>query len=244
MTQFLVYNPSEGNAVASAAEDGNVATVGSRHCCGCRACAATLWRKGVADNCLSREATRDYADNCPRLWPRLISVGQMICHRCGIAVDFDAPDATDGTKQCGGLQSTTAGKGRASHGAAKWRLSRPTPDMLYEAEKQLERAGMELKLAATENNMAPHVEKDREAKAEFLRQAQAQLAQLEAQNTTPASRYGCYYCYVVEEHLSCCKCARALGCYNEPPCRHCEKHIPRVEKETPANLLSYVPLQI
>lgn len=164
----------------------------------------------------------------------------MICHRCGIAVDFDA---MGGTKQCEGLQSTTAGKGKASHGAGKWRLSRPTPDMLYEGEKQLQRARMEFDLAATTSNRAPDVEKEKEAKAALLHQAQAELAQLKAQNTTPASQYGCYYCYVIEEHLSCCKCARALGCYNEPPCPRCETHMPKTEKEHPAILLTYLPLQ-
>lgn len=184
---------------------------------------------------------QDRTDGFPCLWRRLtISVPPMICHRCGIAVDFDA---MGGTKQCEGLQSTTAGKGKASHGAGKWRLSRPTPDMLYEAEKQLQRARMEFDLAATTSNRAPDVEKEKEAKAELLHQAQAQLAQLKAQNTTPASQYGCYYCYVIEEHLSCCKCARALGCYNEPPCPRCETHMPKTEKENPAILLTYLPLQ-
>jgi len=92
---------------------------------------------------------QDRTDGFPCLWRRLtISVPRMICHRCGIAVDFDA---MGGTKQCEGLQSTTAGKGKASHGAGKWRLSRPTPDMLYEAEKQLQRARKN-----TLSSRAPH----------------------------------------------------------------------------------------
>jgi hypothetical protein len=49
---------------------------------------------------------------------------------------------------------------------------------------------MEFDLAATTSNRAPDVEKEKEAKVELLHQAQAQLAQLKAQNTTPASHMG------------------------------------------------------
>ena len=155
-----------------------------------------------------------------------------ICHRCGISVD---PDSKEQTKQsrCGGLQKwfstdpaneSIIGKGKASHAVGKWKLLRPTPDMLREAEKICQRAKMAFDLALLPNS-APGVDKlqqEKQTQEAILFSAQAQLAELKFQNTVPRRQYGCYYCYAVEEHMSCCNCARALGCYNEPPCPHCE----------------------
>ena len=174
---------------------------------------------------------QDRTDGFPCLWRRLtISVPPMICHRCGIAVDFDA---MGGTKQCEGLQSTTAGKGKASHGAGKWRLSRPTPDMLYEAEKQLQRARMEFDLAATTSNRAPDVEKEKEAKVELFHQAQVQLSQLKAQNTTPASHMGAT---TVTSSRSTCRAANAPEPWGATTSLHAPAAKPtcqRLRKKTP-----------
>ena len=181
----------------------------------------------------------------------------MICHRCGISVD---PDSKEQTKRCGGLQKwfsnpaneSIIGKGKASHAVGKWKLSRPTPDMLREAVKICERAETTFKLARdaladTARVALPKsasgvdkLQQEKEMKEAILFSAQSQLAELKFQNTVPRRQYGCYYCYAVEEHMSCCNCARALGCYNEPPCLQCETRTPKAEKENPSNFLPVV----
>lgn len=178
---------------------------------------------------------------------------RMICHRCGISVD---PDSKEQTKRCGGLQKwfsnpaneSIIGKGKASHAVGKWKLSRPTPDMLREAEKLCQRAKMAFDLAFLPNSASgvDKLQQDKIKKEAILFSAQAQLAELKFQNTVPRRQYGCYYCYAVEEHMSCCNCARALGCYNEPPCLHCETRTPKAEKENPSIFLpvEHSPLQV